>query len=52
MDKKIEKKIDQKIIQEIIDSIQQIEFGEISIMVHDSEVVQIEKKIKKRFKRK
>ena len=46
------KEIDPKIVQEIIDSVQQIEYGEISIIVHDSEVVQIEKKSKKRFKKK
>jgi hypothetical protein len=43
------KKVDQKVIDEIIESIQGIDFGELLIVVHDSKVVQIEKKVKKRF---
>ncbi|MFC1645841.1 YezD family protein [Candidatus Omnitrophota bacterium] len=42
--------IDQEILEEIIKSIQQINYGEVVITVHDSDVVQIEKREKKRFK--
>lgn len=50
MKEKPKKKISQKVIDEIVESIQDINFGEILIVVHDSKVVQIEKKVKKRFK--
>lgn len=43
------RKIDQKILDEIIKSIQQINYGEVVVIIHDSKVVQIEKKEKKRF---
>jgi len=47
VDKK--KKIDQRILNEIFRSIQQINYGEVVVSIHDSRVVQIEKKEKKRF---
>lgn len=47
---KEKKKLDKKVVDEIVESIQGIDFGEILIVVHDSKVVQIEKKVKKRFK--
>lgn len=43
------KKIDQKILEEIIKAIRQINYGEVVITIHDSKIVQIEKKEKKRF---
>jgi len=44
------KTIDQKILQEITKAIKQISYGEVVITIHNSQVVQIEKKEKKRFK--
>ena len=43
-------KIDKSILREIVDFIQQISYGEVVITVHDSDIVQIEKREKKRFK--
>ncbi len=43
------KNIEQKILEEIIESVQQINYGEVVITIHDSKVVQIERKEKKRF---
>ncbi len=43
-------KIDKTILREIADFIQQISYGEVVITVHDSDIVQIEKREKKRFK--
>ncbi len=43
------RRVEQKVIDEIIDSIESVDFGEVLIVVHDSKVVQIEKKVKKRF---
>ena len=43
------KKIDQKILEEILEPISQIDYGEVVITIHDSKIVQIEKKEKKRF---
>ena len=41
--------IDQGILNEILKSVQQINYGEVVITIHDSRIVQIEKKEKKRF---
>ena len=49
MKSKESKSIHSKVITEITESIQDIDFGEVLIVVHDSKVVQIEKKVKKRF---
>ncbi len=46
-DKKRE--IEQTILDEIAKSIQQINYGEIVITIHNSKIVQIEKREKKRF---
>ena len=46
----IKENIDQEILKEIIKSIQQINYGEVVITVHDSDIVQVEKREKKRFK--
>ncbi len=43
------KNIDQRVLNEIFKSIQQINYGEVVIVIHDSKIVQIEKKEKKRF---
>ena len=40
---------DPHIVQEIVETIRKINYGEVVITVHDSKVVQIEKKEKKRF---
>jgi len=45
---KIEK---QKVWDEVMKSIQQIKYGEVVITIHDSKIVQIEKKEKKRFQK-
>ena len=44
------KDVEQMVIEEIIKSIQQIDYGEVVLKIHNSQVVQIEKKEKKRFK--
>ena len=44
-----EMKIDKVILKEIVDFIQQINYGEVVITVHDSDIVQVEKREKKRF---
>lgn len=49
MQDKNKNKLNQDVIDEIVESIQSIDFGEILIVVHDARVVQIEKKVKKRF---
>jgi len=49
MKEKKDKKVDQEVLDEIIKSIEEINFGEVVITVHNSKVVQIEKKVKKRF---
>jgi len=41
--------LDQKVLNEIIESIQKINYGEVVITIHDSKIVQVEKKEKKRF---
>ena len=46
----IKESMDQEILKEIIESIQQITYGEVVITVHDSNLVQVEKREKKRFK--
>ncbi|MFH2137672.1 MAG: YezD family protein [Candidatus Omnitrophota bacterium] len=42
-------KISQDVIDEIVLSLKKIKYGEVVITVHDSKVVQIEKREKKRF---
>jgi len=42
-------KMDKSILKEIVDFIQQMSYGEVVITVHDSDIVQIEKREKKRF---
>jgi len=46
----VETKMDKSILKEIVDFIQQINYGEVVITVHDSDIVQVEKREKKRFK--
>lgn len=40
----------QHIVEEIVEAIGSVNYGEIVIAIHDSRVVQIEKREKKRFK--
>lgn len=42
--------MDRSILKEIVDFIQQINYGEVVVTIHDSEIVQVEKREKKRFK--
>ncbi len=46
---KVENNINVKVLDEVIQAIKQINYGEIVITIHDSRIVQIEKKEKKRF---
>lgn len=43
------KYIDEKIKNEIIASIQEINYGEVVVTIHNAKIVQIEKKEKRRF---
>lgn len=47
--KEDKKEIDPKILSEIVEAIGKMKFGEVVITIHDSKVVQIEEKKKKRF---
>ena len=42
-------KMDKKVVDEILNFIQQTNYGEVVITIHDSKVVQIERREKKRF---
>ena len=44
-------KIDKNILDEILIFIRQINYGEVVITIHDSKIVQVEKREKKRFQR-
>jgi len=41
--------ISRKIKEELLESIEKISFGEVVVTIHDSKIVQVEKKEKKRF---
>jgi hypothetical protein len=41
--------INQRILNEIVESVHQINYGEVVIVIHNSKIVQIEKKEKRRF---
>ncbi|MCM8765840.1 MAG: YezD family protein [Candidatus Omnitrophica bacterium] len=43
------KVIEDKILDEILKSIQKINYGEVVITIHNSKIVQIERREKKRF---
>ncbi len=45
-----EDKEKQHIAEEIMEAVESVNYGEIVIAIHDSRVVQIEKREKKRFK--
>lgn len=45
------RKIEKKILDEITKSIQQINYGEVVITIHDSKIVQVERREKKRFQK-
>jgi hypothetical protein len=47
--KKDNKDIDPKILHEIIEAVGKMKYGEVVITIHDSKIVQIEEKNKKRF---
>ncbi|MFA5338283.1 MAG: YezD family protein [Candidatus Omnitrophota bacterium] len=47
---KLEEKEKHRIIHEVLTAIDNIEYGEVVLTIHDSKVVQIEKREKKRFK--
>ena len=47
---KTDNKGKQHILKEITDAIESIDYGEVVIAIHDSMIVQIEKREKKRFK--
>lgn len=42
-------KTGQEVIDEIVKAVQGIAYGEVTIVLHDSKIVQIERKEKKRF---
>lgn len=44
-----EKKIDQKVLEKIVKAVNQINYGEVVITIHDSKIVQVERREKKRF---
>ena len=44
-------KVNRKIISEIGKAINQIQYGEVIVTIHDDKVVQIEKREKKRFEK-
>ena len=44
-------KIDKRVLDEILKFIRQINYGEVVITIHDSKIVQVEKREKKRFQR-
>ena len=45
----VQKDINPNIIEEITKSIQQIKYGEVVITIHNSKIVQVERREKKRF---
>jgi len=47
--KKSEFQIGQKVLDRIVNAIQSLEYGEVLIRVHNSKIVEIEKKEKKRI---
>ncbi|MCG2659970.1 MAG: YezD family protein [Kiritimatiellae bacterium] len=46
-----DREIDKKVLDEILKFIRQINYGEVMITIHDSKIVQIEKREKKRFQK-
>jgi len=44
-----EERIGKKILDEILNFIQQVNYGEVVITIHDSKITQVEKREKKRF---
>jgi len=47
----VKEKIKPRILEEIVKSIQQIDYGEVVVTIHDSKIVQVEKREKKRFQK-
>jgi len=46
-----DREIDKKVLDEIFNFIRHINYGEVMITIHDSKIVQIEKREKKRFQK-
>lgn len=46
---KNKRSVERKILDEIVESIMYINYGEVVITIHESKIVQIEKREKKRF---
>lgn len=46
----VKEKMEKEILEEIITSLKNMSYGEVVITVHDSDIVQIERREKKRFK--
>ncbi len=44
-------KMDEKVLNEIVESIREVNYGEVVVSIHDSKIVQVEKREKKRFQR-
>lgn len=47
--KALEEEANQKVLQEVLRAIQSVRFGAVEIVIHDSKVVQIERREKVRF---
>ena len=48
-DIKNKRDINRKVLNEVVKAIKHINYGEVVITIHDSKIVQIEKREKKRF---
>ena len=46
---KISNGVESEVLEEIIESIRQIKYGEVVIVIHNSKIVQLEKREKRRF---
>ena len=45
----MEKDTEKKILDEIAKFVREVQYGEVVIKIHDSKIVQIEKRVKERF---
>ena len=45
----MEKNTEKKILDQVVKFIREVKYGEVVIKIHDSKIVQIEKKVKERF---
>ena len=46
---KMEKNTEKKIFDQIVKFVREVKYGEVVIKIHDSKIVQIEKRVKERF---